>query len=47
MAKNSIGRRMSDFYFELTDPDGKTQVFSSAEADEDDAEEQEENSLQN
>jgi hypothetical protein len=39
MAENSIGRRMADFYFELTGPDGETQVFSSADADEDEIEE--------
>lgn len=34
--KNSINRRMADFYFEVTTPDGKKQVFSSADAKEDD-----------
>ena len=42
MAKNSIGRRMADFYFEITDADGNTQVFSSADAQEDEIEEEEE-----
>lgn len=39
--ENTIGRRMADFYFELEGPDGKVQVFSSADADEDDIEEME------
>jgi hypothetical protein len=42
MAESGFGRRMADFYFELTGLDGEAQVFSSAEADEDEAEEEEE-----
>jgi hypothetical protein len=33
---------MADFYFEITDADGNTQVFSSADAQEDEIEEEEE-----
>jgi hypothetical protein len=42
MAENSIGRRMADFYFEITDADGNTKVYSSADAQEDEMEEEEE-----
>jgi hypothetical protein len=42
MKESGFGRRMADFYFELTGPEGEAQVFSSAEANEDEAEKEEE-----
>ena len=42
MAKtNGIGRRMADFYFEITDEDGETQTVGSDEASADEEEEEE------
>lgn len=41
MAKaTGIERRMADFYFELEGPDGEAQVFSSAEEEEDEMEDE-------
>lgn len=38
--ENGISRRMADLYFEVTTPDGKTQVFSSTDSDEDESDEE-------
>ena len=40
--KNTLKNRMADFYFEITDPDGKTLVVESSEAKEDQEEAEEE-----
>jgi hypothetical protein len=39
--ENGIGSRMADFYFEITSPDGETQVFGSTEGNDDENEEDE------